>query len=116
MAEIKKTKAGSIGSEHQRVGVFVDAQNMYHSAKNLYHAKVNFKKVLEAAVGKRRLIRAFIYVIRTETGEEKAFVEALEKGGFERKQLNTINQRLNVSGEKEKIESFFNRLRTKQQT
>lgn len=85
MAELKKTKT-SVGSEHQRVGVFVDAQNMYHSAKNLYHAKVNFKKVLETAVGKRRLIRAFIYVIRTETGEEKAFVEALEKGGFEIKE------------------------------
>jgi len=86
MAEGKKTRAGDIGSEHQRVGVFVDAQNMYHSAKNLYHAKVNFKKVLEAAVGKRRLIRAFIYVIRTESGEEKAFVEALEKSGFEIKE------------------------------
>ena len=86
MTEVKKTKAASVSSEHQRVGVFVDAQNMYHSAKNLYHAKVNFKKVLETAVGKRRLIRAFIYVIRTETGEEKAFVEALEKGGFEIKE------------------------------
>lgn len=59
---------------------------MYHSARNLYKAKVNFKKVLEAAVGDRRLIRAFIYVIRTESGEEKAFVEALEKGGYEIKE------------------------------
>jgi uncharacterized LabA/DUF88 family protein len=65
------------------VGVFVDAQNMYHSAKNLYHAKVNFKKVLEKAVGERQLIRAFVCVIRTESGEEKAFFEALEKGGYE---------------------------------
>ena len=75
-----------MSSEHQRVGVFVDAQNMYHSAKNLYKAKVNFKKILETAVGDRRLIRAFIYVIRTEGGEEKAFVEALEKGGYEIKE------------------------------
>ncbi len=75
-----------MSSEHQRVGVFVDAQNMYHSARNLYKARVNFKKVLEQAVGDRRLIRAFIYVIRTETGEEKAFIEALEKGGYEIKE------------------------------
>lgn len=81
-----KRKPEEIGSEHQRVGVFVDAQNMYHSAKNLYKAKVNFKKLLEAAVAGRRLIRAFIYVIRTESGEEKAFVEALEKGGYEIKE------------------------------
>ena len=65
------------------MGVFVDAQNMYHSAKNLYHAKVNFKKVLETAVAGRQLIRAFVYVIKTETGEEKAFIEALEKSGYE---------------------------------
>ena len=61
----------------------MDAQNMYHSAKNLYHAKVNFKKVLEHAVAGRQLIRAFVYVIKTEAGDEKAFVEALEKGGYE---------------------------------
>lgn len=73
----------SLESEHQRVGVFVDAQNMYHSAKNLYHAKVNFKKILDEAVGARKLIRAFVYVIKTETGEETAFIEALEKSGYE---------------------------------
>ena len=43
----KLTRAKDVSSEHQRVGVFVDAQNMYHSAKNLYKAKLNFKKVLE---------------------------------------------------------------------
>lgn len=76
-------KTDSVSSEHQRVGVFVDAQNMYHSAKNLYHAKANFKKILEQAVAGRQLIRAFVYVIKTETGEEKAFIEALEKSGYE---------------------------------
>lgn len=83
----QKSKAiRGLGTENQRVGVFIDAQNMYHSAKNLYHAKVNFKKIVEVAVGDRRLLRAFIYVIRTETGEEKAFFEALEKSGFEIKE------------------------------
>ena len=79
----KNIPSKAIDSQHHRVGVFVDAQNMYHSAKNLYHAKVNFKRVLEHAVDGRKLIRAFIYVIKTETGEETAFIEALEKGGFE---------------------------------
>src|SRR3990167_11368262 len=77
------TQIRSIESEHQRVGVFVDAQNLYHTAKNLYHAKVNFKKILEEAVGNRKLIRAFVYVIKTEAGDESAFVEALEKSGSE---------------------------------
>lgn len=69
----------------QRVGVFIDTQNLYHSAKNLYHAKVNFGKVLEDTVGDRTLIRAVAYVITTESGEEKAFFEALGKAGIETK-------------------------------
>ncbi|HEY4521647.1 MAG TPA: NYN domain-containing protein [Candidatus Paceibacterota bacterium] len=69
--------------KNQRVAVFIDAQNMYHSARSLFGGRVNFKNVLQNAVGGRQLIRAFSYVIRTKTGEEKAFLEALEKAGIE---------------------------------
>ena len=68
---------------NQRVAVFIDTQNLYHSAKNLYKAKVNFQAVLEAAVGGRQLVRALSYVVNTESGEESAFFEALEKIGIE---------------------------------
>ena len=67
----------------QRVGVFVDIQNMYYSAKNLYSSKVNFMQVLEDAVAGRYLIRAFAYVIKADVGAEKDFFGALEKMGFE---------------------------------
>lgn len=67
----------------QRVGVFIDTQNLYHSAKNLYHARVNFGNVLDDAVAGRRLVRARAYMVTTETGEEKAFLEALTKIGIE---------------------------------
>ncbi len=67
----------------QRVGVLIDVQNLYHSAKNLYNARVNFREVLKLAVSGRNLIRAFAYVVRTKTGEEKPFFEALEKLGIE---------------------------------
>jgi len=67
----------------QRVGVLIDVQNMYHSAKNLYHARVNFREILKTAVAGRKLIRAIGYVVTTETGEEKAFLEALIKAGIE---------------------------------
>jgi uncharacterized LabA/DUF88 family protein len=69
----------------QRVGIFIDAQNLYHSAKNLYHSRVNFGNIVKDAVADRQLIRAIAYVIRTETGEEKAFFEALVKLGIETK-------------------------------
>lgn len=67
----------------QKVGVLIDVQNLYHSAKNLYQARVNFGEVLKLAVARRNLIRAFAYVVRTKTGEEKAFFEALTKLGIE---------------------------------
>ena len=67
----------------QRVGVFIDTQNLYHSAKNLYKAKVNFGNVLKQAVAGRQLIRARAYVVTTESGEEQNFFEALEKLGIE---------------------------------
>lgn len=67
----------------QRVAVLIDVQNMYHSAKNIYHAKVNFAKILETAISDRKLIRAFAYVVKTKTGEEKPFFDALIKLGIE---------------------------------
>ena len=76
----------TIKHKDQRIGVFVDAQNMYHSARNLYKARVNFKEVLSVAVAGRTLIRAITYVIKTESGEEKSFFEAMEKLGFEIKE------------------------------
>ena len=69
----------------QRVGVFVDVQNMYHSGKNLYSANVNFDKILNVAVSDRQLIRAIAYVICSNTSEEQAFFETISKYGFELK-------------------------------
>ncbi len=69
----------------QRVGVFIDTQNLYHSAKHLYKTRVNFAKVLEEAVDGRTLVRAIAYVISTDSGEESAFFEALTKIGIETK-------------------------------
>ncbi|MBD3354858.1 NYN domain-containing protein [Candidatus Woesearchaeota archaeon] len=70
-------------NKEQRVGVFVDVQNLYYSAKNLYNSKVNFANVLKEVVEGRKLIRAIAYVIKTEAMKEKTFFEALEKIGFD---------------------------------
>jgi len=68
---------------NQRIAVLIDVQNLYHSAKNLYGARVNFGAILKLAVSNRSLIRVFAYVVRTKTGEEKPFFEALTKLGIE---------------------------------
>lgn len=67
----------------QRVGVLVDIQNMYYSARVLYHKKTNFKEILASGVADRKLIRAIGYGIKTEEGAEEKFFESLEKAGFE---------------------------------
>jgi uncharacterized LabA/DUF88 family protein len=74
-----------IKHKEQRVGVFIDTQNLYHSARNLYQARVNFGSVLKDAVAGRKLVRAVAYVITTEAGDEKNFFEALSKLGIETK-------------------------------
>lgn len=71
--------------QDQRVGVFVDVQNMYYSAKNLYGSKVNFGEILKTAVAGRKLIRALAYVIKAQNIDEQKFFEALDKQGFELK-------------------------------
>ena len=72
-----------IKHKEQRVAVFIDTQNLYHSAKNIYRAKVNFDAVVKAALGDRKLVRAIAYVVTTESGEEQSFFEALQKIGIE---------------------------------
>lgn len=74
-----------IQRKDQRVAVFIDTANMYHSAKNIFHARLNFKNLLADAVGDRHLIRAIAYVITTKTGEEKPFLDALTTIGIEMK-------------------------------
>ena len=74
-----------IKHKEQRVGIFIDTQNLYHTARNLYNARVNFGQVVKDALAGRALIRAVAYVITTESGDEKGFFEALQKMGIEAK-------------------------------
>lgn len=92
----------------QRVGIFIDIQNLYHSSKNLYNARVNYKELIRHLVANRKLIRAMAYVVKTEailaaaeaaktenaTGEvtdrpekttksETTFFDALKQSGIE---------------------------------
>lgn len=71
-----------IKHKSQRVGVFIDVQNMYYSAKHLFNHKVNFGEILKSAVADRQLIRAIAYVVKA-TGEEQPFFEALNQRGLE---------------------------------
>lgn len=67
----------------QRVGVFIDVQNLYYSARHLYQKKVDFGNIVEDAVAGRRLIRSIAYVVRADAKEEQSFFDALYERGIE---------------------------------
>lgn len=69
----------------QRVAVFIDTQNMYHSAKHVFNSKVSFSALVEAVVGSRMMSRAIAYVAKSKGGDESAFFEALLAHGIELK-------------------------------
>lgn len=79
--------------EH-RIGVFIDIQNLYHSAKHLHGSRVNYRELLKHLTAGRHLIRTMAYVVTSDpqTGEV-AFFEALEKEGIElrNKELQTFS-------------------------
>lgn len=70
----------------QRIGVFVDVQNLYYSARNVYKSKVDFRSILKEAIKGRSLIRAIAYVIRADVKDEENFFDALKNLGYEVKE------------------------------
>ena len=77
-------KISNVAHSDQRVGIFIDVQNIYHSAKNLYKARVNFQELIKTLVAGRHLIRAVAYVVKSETAfGEESFFDALRKTGLE---------------------------------
>jgi len=70
--------------KEQRVGIFLDVQNLYHSSKNLYKSRVNYKELIKNLVSNRKLIRSIAYVVKSDASMgEKSFFEALKKAGLE---------------------------------
>jgi len=47
--------------EHQKVGIFVDAENVEMSGFNIYGGRTDYKKLVEAIGGVRQVIRIIYY-------------------------------------------------------
>ncbi len=67
----------------QRVGLFVDTQNLYYAARDNYDAVVDYQRLLDVAVRGRRLVQATSYVVERE-GESTSFgfVNKLSELGY----------------------------------
>ncbi|RAP33817.1 RtsE [Candidatus Marinamargulisbacteria bacterium SCGC AG-410-N11] len=70
-------------SKYQRVGVFVDVQNMFYSAKRLENAKLNFTKLMKKAVRGRQLIRGICYIVNNPDIDQENFIDMLKGNGYE---------------------------------
>jgi len=70
-------------NKEQRIGIFVDVQNMYYSARALHDSRVNFKEIIKEAVNGRKLVRAIAYAVKAGEKDEESFHTALDKIGFE---------------------------------
>lgn len=81
---IEKFQEGA-GTETERVALFIDVQNMWYAARQQhgFSARVDFEKLMQAAVSDRRLIRAYAYVIQTPEVDQSGFVTMLEQFSYE---------------------------------
>ncbi len=84
--------------KEQRVGIFVDIQNLYHSSKNLYKSRVNYKELIKELVAGRKLIRSIAYVVKSDTAlGEASFFDSLTRCGLE---LRVKDLQINPDGSK----------------
>jgi uncharacterized LabA/DUF88 family protein len=69
----------------QRLGIFIDVQNMFYSAKLLHQSKVDYGRLLREIVGTRHLVRAIAYIVQKPDVNQAGFHEALSRFGYELK-------------------------------
>ena len=68
--------------EPERIGVFIDVQNMYYGARRL-KGKLDFDALLQEAVRERRLIQASAYVVESKEVDQSGFIALLEQRAIE---------------------------------
>ena len=73
----------AISKKSQRVGIFVDVQNLFYSAKYQHGMKVDFSRLMEVCLSDRLLIRAVAYIVQTTDIDQSNFINVLTSIGFE---------------------------------
>ena len=94
--------------QRERVAVFVDGANLYHSIKNYYKGVLDYDRLLAAAVGERKLLRATFYIVEKQETDEsqgsasaRSFVYNLNKFGYKvRSKPLVVHETLSPEGER----------------
>ncbi len=63
----------------QRLGIFVDVQNMFYSAKALHQSKIDYSKLLQEIITNRDPVRAIAYVVHKVDVDQSSFTDALKR-------------------------------------
>ncbi len=70
----------------ERVAIFVDGANLYHSIKSYYKGVLDYDRLLKEAVGDRELLRATFYIVEKQETDDspgaRSFVYNLNKFGY----------------------------------
>jgi len=69
----------------ERVGIFVDVQNVFYAARQ-FDSRLDFEKLLQHAVGTRRLVRAIAYLVRSPEVDQSGFIAMLQQKSYEVRQ------------------------------
>jgi uncharacterized LabA/DUF88 family protein len=92
-------------SSTERVAVFVDGANLYHSIKNYYKGVLDYEQLLAAALDGRKLLRATFYIVEKQEPDEpsgtRSFVYNLNKFGYKvRSKPLIVHETTTPEGEK----------------
>ena len=92
-------------AKEERVAIFVDGANLYHSIKNYYKGVLDYGRLLSAATGDRKLLRATFYIVEKQDQDEssgsRSFVYNLNKFGYKvRSKPLQVHENLSPEGEK----------------
>lgn len=77
-----RSSAHERGGQLDRVGVFVDVQNMFYAARG-QNARLDFEVLLQNATRGRRLIRAIAYVVEAKEIDQSGFIALLQQKRYE---------------------------------
>ncbi len=95
----------------EKVAVFIDGANLYHSIKSYYKGILDYGVLLDAAVEGRKLLRATFYIVEKQEADETAsggasggarsFVYNLNKFGYKvRSKPLVVHESLSADGER----------------
>jgi uncharacterized LabA/DUF88 family protein len=95
----------------EKVAVFVDGANLYHSIKSYYKGVLDYSVLLETAVNGRKLLRATFYIVEKQETDDsgvsggasgaRSFVYNLNKFGYKvRSKPLTVHESLSAEGER----------------